>query len=73
MSLEKFFAPKHDMGKHPSMRSHIRGLDASGLKLSLWKRERTAALENGHQPPELCFDGEIGGHFQGDDGERASS
>ena len=46
------------------MRSHLRGLQASTLKLTLWRREREAALEAGHRPPELCFPGEVGGHFQ---------
>lgn len=64
MSAEKFIAPKHDMSKHPSMRSHLRGLQASTLKLTLWRREREAAIEAGHRPPELCFEGEIGGHGQ---------
>ena len=72
MAERKFFAPKHDQGKHPSMRSHLRGLQASTLKLTMWRREREAALEAGHRPPELCFPGEIGGHFQDDNGETTS-
>jgi len=53
MAVEKFFAPKHDQGKHPSMHCH--------------RTRFEAAVEK--QKPELCYPGEIGGHFQDDNRE----
>lgn len=50
MATEKFFAPKHDKGKHPSMHCHRTRFEAA---VAEQKRE-----------PELCFPNEIGGHFQ---------
>ena len=66
MSIDKFIAGKVDQGHHDGLRSTRRRLDASFAQLTNWRNQNEAAHLGGHEPdqPELCFPGEIGGHFQ---------
>jgi hypothetical protein len=82
MAIEKFFAPKHDMGKHPSMHCHRARFEASQVDwrarfdlemIEVYVNHLRKNVEPLGTPgkPELCFDEEKGGHFQ-DDGETTS-
>lgn len=64
MALEKFIRGKVDSAHHAGLRSTRRRLEESMDRLKEWQNERIAAHEQGHSEPELCFPGEIGGHFQ---------
>ena len=49
---------------HAGKHSETTRIDAMVHQLRMWRNERIASHEAGHKESELCFPGEIGGHFQ---------
>ena len=62
MSKERFIGGRHDDARHDGRHSTMKRLQGAMEQIQAWRRERTLANEAGHTP-ELCYPGEIGGHF----------
>jgi len=60
---------KCDASHHDGLRSTRRRLESAMSQIRAYRNERAASHETGEDEPELCFPGEIGGHFQIPSGE----